>query len=108
MEKQQLKYHHLGMSTKTPREGEEYLPALKVYAGGYQTSEYGIEWMRYEADCPLPEIVKNMPHIAFEVADVYEAIKGHKVIIEPNSPSNGVLVAFIEEDGFPVELIQIS
>jgi hypothetical protein len=27
------------------------------------------------------------------------------VIIQPNSPSEGVLVAFIEENGAPIELI---
>jgi hypothetical protein len=64
--------------------------------------------MRYEEGCPLPEIVKTMPHIAFEVDDVYEAIKGKKIIIEPNSPSNGIMVAFIEENGVPIEFIQID
>jgi hypothetical protein len=108
MEKKQLKYHHLGIPTKEPREGEEYLPEFKAYAGGYKTSKYGIEWMRYEEGCPLPEIVKTMPHIAFEVDDVYEAIKDKKIIIEPNSPSNGIMVAFIEENGVPIEFIQID
>jgi hypothetical protein len=108
MEKKQLKYHHLGIPTKVPKEGEEYLPEFKTYTFGYQTSEYGIEWMRYEDSCPLPEIVKTMPHIAFEVDDVHEAIKGKKVIIEPNSPSEGVWVAFIEENGAPIEFIQLN
>jgi hypothetical protein len=30
------------------------------------------------------------------------------VIIDPNSPSAGVLVAFIEVNGAPVELMQID
>jgi len=64
--------------------------------------------MRYEADCPLPEIVKTAPHLAFEVDDVSEAIKGKKVIIAPNSPSPGNVVAFIEENGVPIELIQTN
>jgi hypothetical protein len=63
--------------------------------------------MRYEQDCQLPEIVKTMPHVAFEVVDIYEAIQGKKVIIEPNSPSEGNIVAFIEENGAPIEFIQI-
>jgi len=62
--------------------------------------------MRYEDDCSLPEIVKTIPHVAFEVDDIYEAIKGRQVIIEPNSPSQGIIVAFIEEQGVPIELIQ--
>ena len=101
-----LKYHHLGIPTDKPIKGEIYLEDYKVYHYGYDKSEYGIEWMRYEMDCKLPEIVKTIPHIAFEVEDIYEAIKGKKVIIEPNSPSKGNIVAFIEENGAPIEFIQ--
>jgi hypothetical protein len=101
-----LRYHHIGIPTEKPIEGETYLADYKVYHYGYEKSAYGIEWMRYEKDCPLPELVKTVPHVAFQVDDVYEAIKGKHVIIEPNSPSAGVVVAFIEENGAPIELIQ--
>lgn len=106
MKQKDLKYHHLGIPTNLPMPGEQYFPELKFYHSGYEESEFGIEWMRYEPDCPLPELVKTQPHVAFQVEDVYEAIKGHKVIIAPNSPSEGVVVAFIEENGAPIELIQ--
>jgi hypothetical protein len=106
--KQKLKYHHLGIPTDKPIPGEVYLEKYKIYHFGYEQSEFGIEWMRYEKDCDLPEIVKTMPHVAFEVDDVYEAIRGKKVIIEPNSPSEGNIVAFIEENGVPIEFIQTS
>ena len=106
--KLKLQYHHLGIPTGKPIEGEVYLKDYKIYHFGFEKSEYGIEWMRYEKDCDLPEIVKTLPHIAFEVDDIYEAIKGKKVIIEPNSPSEGNLVAFIEENGAPIEFIQTS
>ena len=103
-----LKYHHIGIPVTNPIDGEVYLKDLKFFHYGYENSEYGIEWMRYEEDCPLPEIVKTIPHVAFEVDNVYEAIQGKKVIIEPNSPSEGTLVAFIEENGAPIEFIQIA
>lgn len=64
--------------------------------------------MRYEKDCRLPEIIKTLPHLAFEVEDMAEALKGRKVIIEPNSPSEGNVVEFIEEDGLPIEFIQVG
>jgi hypothetical protein len=102
------KYHHLGIPADKPIKGEKYLKKLKLYHGGYEQSEFGIEWMRYDKDCSLPEIVKTLPHLAFEVEDIREAIKGRKVIIEPNSPSKGNVVAFIEEEGLPIELIQIN
>ena len=101
-----LKYHHLGIPTTKKMPGERYLQGHYVWVRGYEESNYNIEWMRYEPECKLPEIVKTIPHIAFEVDDVIEAIKGKKVIIPPNSPSEGVLVAFIEDNGAPIEFIQ--
>lgn len=108
MRSKQLKYHHIGVPTKEHKRGEEYLPEYKLYHSGFESSEFGIEWMFYEEECTLPEIVKTMPHIAFEVHDINEAIKGKKIIIEPNSPSDGVVVAFIEENGLPIEFMQID
>jgi hypothetical protein len=106
--KLKLKYHHIGIPINKPIKGEVYLKEYKAYHCGYDKSEYGIEWMRYEKDCPLPAIVKTVPHVAFEVENIHEAIKGQKVIIEPNSPSEGIIVAFIEENGAPIEFIQIE
>ncbi|MCX6305268.1 MAG: hypothetical protein NT040_09880 [Bacteroidetes bacterium] len=106
--KNRLKYHHIGIPTSKPVAGEVYLPAFKFFHAGYAESEYGIEWMRFDNDCDLPEIIKTLPHVAFEVDDIYEAIRGKKVIVEPNSPSEGNIVAFIEENGAPVEFIQTS
>jgi hypothetical protein len=101
-----LKYNHLGIPTKVRRDKEVYLPRFKMYVSGYDESPYKIEWMRFEPECPLPEIVKTVPHVAFEVANLDEAIQGKNVIIAPNSPSEGLLVAFIEDNGAPVELMQ--
>ncbi len=103
-----LKYHHLGISTNEKHEGETYLEKFKVYVSGYETSEYKIEWMRYEEDSPVNELVKSIPHIAFQVENLEDAIRDKKIVIEPNSPSEGVHVAFIVENGAPIEFIQID
>lgn len=103
-----LKYHHLGIPTKEKRAAETYLEEFKVYVSGYDTSPYKIEWMRFEQESPTPEIVKTTPHIAFEVDDLMKAIEGKEVLIKPNSPSPGVIVAFIIENGAPVEFLQID
>jgi len=79
-----------------------------MYVSGYDTSPYKIEWMRFEPDCPLPELVKVGPHIAFEVDDLSKAIAGKEILIEPNSPSQGVIVAFIVDDGAPIEFLQFD
>jgi hypothetical protein len=79
-----------------------------MYVSGYEDSPYGIEWMRFEPDCPLPELVQMVPHVAFKVDDLDEALAGQDVLIEPNSPSRGVRVAFIVHDGAPIEFLQLD
>ena len=59
--------------------------------------------MRYEKKCNLPKIIKIKPHLAFEVENLEEALKGRKIIIEPNSPSEGNIVAFIKENSLAGE-----
>jgi hypothetical protein len=101
-------YHHLGIPTDIKLENEVYLKDFKVYVSGYNDSPYGIEWMRYEPDCPLPELVKTVPHVAFKVDNLDEELEGKDVLIEPNSPSAGVTVAFIVDNGAPVEFLQFE
>lgn len=103
----QLKYHHLGIPTNQPRDEEKHLKDFKIFVSGFDSSDYGIEWMRFEQDCPLPELVKTVPHVAFEVDDIHEALKDKKVIVEPTQASSGVIVAFVEENGAPVEFLQL-
>jgi len=64
--------------------------------------------MRYEPGSPVPELVRTVPHVAFEVDDLQQELIGKNILIQPNSPSDGVIVAFIVDDGAPVELLQIS
>jgi hypothetical protein len=101
-----LRYHHLGIPTTTPRPGETYLEPFKLYCTDHESNPYGIQWMRFDPDSPLPELVKVLPHVAFEVQDLCSALAGKEILIEPNSPSDGVLVAFVVQDGAPVELLQ--
>lgn len=101
-----MRYHHIGIPTDRVRDGERHLPDLGMYVSGFEESPFGVEWMRFEADCPLPELVQTVPHVAFEVDDLAAALEGRDVLIEPNSPSEGTVVAFIVHDGAPVEFIQ--
>ena len=100
------RYHHLGIPTVIPQPGERYIEHLKVHVAGFDTSPYGVEWMRFDPDCPVPELVRTVPHIAFEVDNLDTALKGKNVLSPPSSPSEGVRAAMIEENGAPVELIE--
>ncbi len=102
------RYHHTGIPTRESREGEFYLPRFKMYVSGFPESPYGIEFMRFEADSPLPELIRKMPHVAFEVDDIEAALEGKDVLFPVTSPSTGVRSAMIVDRGCPIELIEFS
>ena len=106
--KKGMKFHHVGIPTNEPKPNEKYLEKLKFYVSGFDTSEFGIEWMRFEEGSPISEIVRKVPHIAFEVDNLDLAIEGKQIIGEVCSPSKGVKVAMIIENGAPIELLQFE
>ncbi len=110
IEKWGWRYHHLGIPTKDKMPGERYLAHLKFYVSGFSTSPFGIEWMRFDDDCPLSVLIKSVPHIAFEVDDIDKALSEHdfEIISEPGMPSEGVRAAMIKHNGAPIELIEFN
>jgi len=103
-----MKFNHIGIPTDQHFAGEIPLPHLKVTVSDHKNNAFGIQWQRYWDDAPYPELVRTVPHVAFEVDELESALQGQTVIIPPNSPSPGVVVAFIEVNGAPVELMQID
>lgn len=89
---------------------ETYIPHFKFYVSGFDTSPFGIEWMRFEPDCPFPELIKTFPHIAFEVQNLeYELThRDLNVIVPPNYSAQGIRVAMIEHNRSPIELIEFG
>jgi len=104
------KYHHLGIPTNQILPDELYLPQFKLYVSGFGESPFGIEWMRFEKDSPIDQLIQKIPHLAFEVDDIdYELAAHHlKVLTEPNQPAEGIRVAMIEHNGAPLELIEFA
>ena len=103
-----LRFHHLAIPTGRELPAQDYLAPYKLFASGYMESPYGIEWMKFDPDCPLPELVRTLPHVAFVVDDLQAAIAGQEILIAPNSPTEGVTVAFIVHNGAPIEFLQFD
>jgi hypothetical protein len=110
IEKLGWKYHHLGIPTNVSLPGERHLPHLKIHVSGFNTSPFGIEWMRFEDDCPIAELIKTVPHIAFEVDDLDKELQKHdfEISCEPGAPSEGFRAAMIKHNGAPIELIEFK
>lgn len=102
------RFDHIGIPTSDRFAGEIPLPHLGIVVSDQQDNPVGVQWQRYEPDADYPDLVKSVAHVAFEVDDLATALEGQRILIEPNSPSAGVTVAFIEVRGAPVELLQID
>jgi hypothetical protein len=101
-------YHHIGIPTTEAKPGETHLKHLKVFVVSHDKSEFGVEWMRFEADAVVPDLIRQVPHVAFAVTDLASELAGREILIPPNSPSDGVRVAFIVENGAPIELLEFT
>ena len=102
------RYHHLGLVSTQPMKDEYYIENWKVSLTPYDQSEFHLQWCRYHEGCPLPELVQTVPHVAFIVDNLDQALKGKKLIYGPFFPIENWRVAFIEECGAPVELIETT
>ncbi len=99
-----MKYHHIGIPTQTPQPGETYLKGYGLWCTDHENNPFGIQWMRYEQGCPLPELVRTVPHVAFEVDDLHQALAGQQVFLLRNL-RRGSGIGFFEERGFYPDFI---
>jgi hypothetical protein len=99
-------FSHIGIPTSVKRDGETYMEGAKLFVTDFNTSDNKIEWLRFEDDSPMPEQLQSTAHVAFKVDDLEAAMQGQEVLMEPFEPADGIKIAFILEDGAPVELMQ--
>ncbi|TFH09288.1 MAG: hypothetical protein E4H08_06100 [Candidatus Atribacteria bacterium] len=103
-----MRFHHIGIPTTEPREGETYSAASKLFITDIDSHPYRVEWLRFEEGSPMPELIQTVPHVAFAVSDLEEAIEGKVVLIPPKVTAAGHTIAFIVEGGAPIEFVQVS
>lgn len=99
---------HIGIPINEKPAKGTYLEGAKLYITDPADTKNNLEFLYFEKDCPMPEIVKKSTHIAYIVDDIDAELKGVKVLIPPFQPLPNVKAAFVEEDGIPIELMQIS
>jgi hypothetical protein len=102
------KYNHFGVPCGTKKDNASHYEDMKLFATSPDDHPYGIEFLRFEEGCPLPDELQTMCHVALEVEDINEAMKGYKVILEPFDVTDNLKCAFIMDDNALIELMQIS
>ena len=104
------RYHHIGIPTDQVIEGERYLSLFRFSVSGFDSSPFGIEWMRFDPDSLIDDLIQRVPHIAFEVDDLDRELARNQftVLTPPNAPGEGTRVAMIVHNGAPIELIEFE
>ena len=100
-------FHHMGIPTTIPQPNERYSAKVKMFTSD-NLGHFKIQWHRFEADSPLHPLIKVVPHLAFKVSNLEEAIADEEIILYPYEPIDGFYVAMINNHGVPIELIQTS
>lgn len=103
-------YNHVGILTNEQKEGAMFNEGLNVWLTDYSKSPNKIEYLKFDdpaASC-LPDLVKTNGHIAYTVPSLEEALKGTKVIFGPAVCDEHLTIAFIEEEGIAIELMEIK
>ncbi|MDR2171611.1 MAG: hypothetical protein LBP59_15825 [Planctomycetaceae bacterium] len=99
-----MKYLHFGVPTTQDREWAGYISDLGVHVTDPAADPYGIEWLKFDADSPMHELIKTQSHAAFEVDDLDAALVGKTVLLQPFSPMPGLRIAFIDNNGAIIEI----
>ncbi len=102
------KFDHIGIPTDLVQPEEIYMEAAKLFITDYSNSVNKIEWLRFEQGSKFPELIQSTAHIAYQVEDLNMEIAGKTILLKPFSPKDGLTIAFIEEEGAPIELMQLS
>jgi len=101
-----MKYDHIGIPTTEERPWTAFVEGGKVHITDAKAHPYGVEWLKFEPNSPMPELIQKVAHVAFEVDNLEQALQGAKIIVEPFDAMKGLRCAFIDEGGAPVELMQ--
>jgi hypothetical protein len=101
-------FHHLGLPTDEPQPGETYVPATKVWVTDPRKHKYKVEFLRFAPDSPVQGVVRHLPHFAFRVDSLKDAMAGEKVVLGPFEALPGLTVVFVEKDGAVFEFMEFS
>lgn len=103
-------FNHVGIITSEKPEGAMFNEGLNVWLTDFNQSPNKIEFLMFEdpAKSCLPELVKSNGHIAYTVPSLEEELKGKKLLFGPAVCDEHLTIAFIEEEGIAIELMEIK
>ncbi|MBJ2089988.1 VOC family protein [Serratia marcescens] len=107
--KKNVKYefHHFGIPVTYDIKEGNYSESAGMYTLD-NPGKFRVQWHHFTDDSPLHILIRTLPHVAFKVDNLEEAIQGEIVILGPYEPIDDYFVAMIDDSGVPIELIQTT
>ena len=99
---------HVGIVTTEKKEGAVYNEGLHVWLTDYSKSPNKIEFLKFEPGSCLPELVQTNGHVAYVVPSLEAELKDKKVIFGPAVCDEHLTIAFIEEEGIAIEIMEVK
>lgn len=96
---------HFGIPVAEKPADAAYIEPLKVSVTDYSKSANKIEFLYFEPDSPMHQLIQSRAHVAYDVPDLAVAVEGARILLEPLDCGD-MIIAFVEEEGIAVELIQ--
>ena len=101
-----MEFDHIGVPAAAKRDGMRFLESKRLWLSSTANHAYRVEWLWYEDDSPEAELIRTVPHVAYRVERLEEAVAGQRLLAEPFDVFGEVRVCFVEADGAPVEFVQ--
>lgn len=101
-------FSHIGIPTTEEKDWDGFYEPGKIHYTEFDKDEYNIEWVKFDKDSPMPELMRTTPHVAYFVPNMEKALLNKEILVETFSPGEGVRVAFIIHNGAPVEFMEIK
>ena len=101
-------FNHVGIVTTERKEGGVYNEGLRVWLTEYSKSPKRIEVWKFEKGSCLPELVQTNVHISYTVPCLEKELEGKKVIFGPAVCDEHLTIAFIEEEGIAIEIMELK
>ncbi len=100
------KFHHFGVPTNAKGENEIFIEGAGVHVTDPESHPYGVEFLRFDSDSPMPDDLKTKCHAAFMVENLEDALKDQNVLIGPFDATEKIRVAFITDGDALIELME--
>ncbi|MBQ9431843.1 MAG: hypothetical protein IJU44_09860 [Kiritimatiellae bacterium] len=102
-----MTYNHTGIPVYEKTDNMVFIESLKVWITDAASHPYKIEYLYFEPDSPMAAAIQDETHVAYVVDDIEAAVAGKSILWPICQPAPTMKIAFIYDEGLPVELIQL-